>query len=164
MIGTNDPEMAEACRRFVGCSSRTLGLQVREAVETSMMAVFIRPSLYWLPARLPFLKLGHSWFDPAFEVSRMSDFQYAVFSHLLPNLKALQPLRRNKPLVCAMLLMGCLFDSCGPAKETRGRFCERRYSCPIGSLKNAFYLNCAAADSGHRRISFGFIAIGGTAS
>src|SRR6185503_15750031 len=54
----------------------------------------------------------------------------------------------NKPSVCAMLLMGCLFDSCGPGKVTRERFYVRRYSCPIGSLKNVFYLNCATADLG----------------
>ena len=34
--------------------------------------------------------------ERAFELLQMSDFQYAVFSHLLPNLKVLQPLRREQ--------------------------------------------------------------------
>jgi len=122
VIGTNDPEMAEACRRFVRCSSRTLGLQVREAVETSMMAVFIRPSLYWLPARLPFLKLGHSWFEPAFEVSRMSDFQCAIFSRLLPNLKVLQPLRREQAFRLRHALDGLPVRFLWPREGDEGAF------------------------------------------
>lgn len=40
--------------------------------EAFATAVFIRPSFYWLPAALPFLRLGESRFDPGFPITRLS--------------------------------------------------------------------------------------------
>lgn len=98
VIGTHYAEVAEACRHMVEPTLRRRKAEAREAVEASMMAVFIRPSLYWLPASLPFLKLGQSRFEPTFEISRMSDFQGALFSRLLPNLHALRRVRKEQAL------------------------------------------------------------------
>jgi len=58
------------------------------------MAMFIRPSLYWLPASLPFLKLGASIYDPTFPVRPMSGFQEALGARLLPGLKELRNVRQ----------------------------------------------------------------------
>jgi perosamine synthetase len=39
------------------------------------MSVFVHPSLYWIPARLPFLKLGHTIFHKDFPIKKMSSMK-----------------------------------------------------------------------------------------
>jgi perosamine synthetase len=45
---------------------------VHELLKALLLAVFIHPSLYWLPAGLPFLKLGETIFYKDFPVKRLS--------------------------------------------------------------------------------------------
>jgi perosamine synthetase len=96
VIGTNNAELAEVCRRTAEGRSHKIGRAVREPLEALLMATFIRPSLYWLPANFSFLKLGHSWFEPTFEIGRMSHFQRALFNRLLPLLNTLQRVRNEQ--------------------------------------------------------------------
>ena len=44
----------------------------RHCFEAIATAVFIRPSLYWLPDALTFLRLGESQFNPGFPITRLS--------------------------------------------------------------------------------------------
>ncbi len=39
------------------------------------LSVFINPRLYWLPKRLPFLKIGETIYDQTFYIRRLSPFQ-----------------------------------------------------------------------------------------
>jgi perosamine synthetase len=39
------------------------------------LSLFLRPSLFWLPKALPFLKLGETLFNPNFKMRTMSGFQ-----------------------------------------------------------------------------------------
>ncbi|MDY6973233.1 MAG: DegT/DnrJ/EryC1/StrS family aminotransferase [Thermodesulfobacteriota bacterium] len=39
------------------------------------LALFLRPTLYWVPKSLAFLRLGETIFDPGFKIKRMSAFQ-----------------------------------------------------------------------------------------
>jgi len=39
------------------------------------MCLFLRPSFFWLPKMLPFLKLGDTLFDPDFKMRKMHPFQ-----------------------------------------------------------------------------------------
>ncbi len=48
---------------------------VGEYLKAVMMSLFIRPQLYWIPAALPFLKLGRTVFDSRFPVMRLSPMQ-----------------------------------------------------------------------------------------
>jgi dTDP-4-amino-4,6-dideoxygalactose transaminase len=48
-----------------------------EAVATG---VFVRPSLYWIPSRLPFLGLGETRYSPDFEIARLSGAQAGLLS------------------------------------------------------------------------------------
>jgi len=99
MIGTNDEALAAQCKRIIldkrslDTHKRTLGL--RQAVETALMGLFIRPSLYWLPASLPFLKLGTTNYDPRFPIEFMSRFQEALAVRLLSSLEELQAVRKE---------------------------------------------------------------------
>ena len=43
-----------------------------EFLKALLMAIFISPSLYWLPASLPFLRLGETVFSPEFQIERLS--------------------------------------------------------------------------------------------
>ena len=98
LIGTSSDGLAERCTRIVERSrsenpQRTC-VGWHSAVETVLMAVFIRPSLYWLPASLPFLKLGASVYDPDFQIGPMSLFQKALASRLLQTLEKLREIRQ----------------------------------------------------------------------
>ncbi len=51
---------------------------VRELIKTALMSLFIRPHLYWIPAAIPFLKLGRTLFDTSFPVKRLSPMQRSL--------------------------------------------------------------------------------------
>lgn len=47
-------------------------------VYSLIISLFIRPSLFWLPSSLPFLKLGETIFDKEFNPRKMSFFQGGI--------------------------------------------------------------------------------------
>jgi len=100
LIGTNDETLAERCRRLSENAER----QVRKpiglgaALETVLIALFIRPSLYWMPASLPLLKLGRSIYDPAFPIGPLSRFQEALAGRLLSAFEELRDVRQKNAL------------------------------------------------------------------
>jgi len=55
---------------------------LQESVKTllalSLMEVFMNPYLYWLPDGLPFLKIGETFFDSNFPMSRMNRVKYKL--------------------------------------------------------------------------------------
>lgn len=122
LIGTNDEELAKECRRVVHGPSTAIRVGGREALETVLMALFIRPSLYWLPAGLPFLKLGHSWYEPTFEIAPMSRFQHALLDHLLPTLTGQQGMRRDQAARLRLMLDGTPVRLLWPRDGDEGGF------------------------------------------
>jgi len=108
MIGIRDGAFADRCRRMLGrvASSResTRSLGIGSALEAAVRGLFMRPSLYWVPASLPFLGLGQSIYDPDFAIRPMSKFQEQLASRLLPGLDRLVALRqRNAGRLCRAL-------------------------------------------------------------
>lgn len=97
LIGTNDQSLARKCEEIVehaqpsGKGPGRIGFH--SAVEATLMSIFIRPSLYWLPASLSFLKLGASIYDPNFQIAPMSRFQETLAARLLSGLGELQAIR-----------------------------------------------------------------------
>lgn len=70
----------------------------RSATVFAKMAagsLFLRPSLYWIPNSLPFLKLGVTEYEPNFPVGRLSAASGKLFSKLLSQLDTLNEIRRN---------------------------------------------------------------------
>ncbi len=57
----------------IGCPAK--GRVIRDFARTALMTFFIRPCLYWIPAAMPFLKLGQTFFDAHFPVERFSSMQ-----------------------------------------------------------------------------------------
>lgn len=73
IIVTNSDRIAAAidrCYRDVPAPS--LPEVVRDFVQFALMALFIRPRLYWIPAALPFLRLGQTIFPRTIPLRRLS--------------------------------------------------------------------------------------------
>ena len=65
--------------RRLRCPSRTDML--KELVRLIAMAVFIRPSLYWIPAALPFLRLGETFFPETIPLRRLGGMKAGLLHH-----------------------------------------------------------------------------------
>lgn len=58
-----------------------LATSLGELARIVLMAIFIRPSLYWLPAALPFLRLGQTRFERDFPLRRISGMSTGILRH-----------------------------------------------------------------------------------
>ncbi|MDA8087044.1 MAG: DegT/DnrJ/EryC1/StrS family aminotransferase [Nitrospiraceae bacterium] len=54
---------------------------------TVLMSIFIHPSLYWLPAGLPFLRLGETFFHTGFTVKKLSGMKAGLLAGWQPALE-----------------------------------------------------------------------------
>jgi dTDP-4-amino-4,6-dideoxygalactose transaminase len=73
IIVTNSDEIARALSSRYRELPEPSSLEVaREFLMLLTMAVFIRPSLYWIPAALPFLRLGETIFPTRVPMARLS--------------------------------------------------------------------------------------------
>jgi perosamine synthetase len=82
VVMTNSPRIAEAVARVhatVGAPGPAA--QVKALLQTILMLIFIRPSLYWIPAALPFLGLGRTIYPTRIAVRRLSAFHAGVLRH-----------------------------------------------------------------------------------
>ena len=76
VVMTNSPQIAAAIARVhAGVASPSRVDEIREFAAAVLMAVFIRPSLYWIPAALPFLGLGRTVYPARIAVNRLSGVQ-----------------------------------------------------------------------------------------
>ena len=64
-------------------------------VTLMFLSVFIQPRFYWLPAGLPFLRLGETIFHEDFPVRWLSDFQARLLRGWRQQLAALDAVRRE---------------------------------------------------------------------
>lgn len=84
IIVTNSNKIALAIEEVYSLLERPhITENIVEFLKVMIMTVFIRPSLYWFPAGLPFLKLGETFFYKDFPIKRLS----AVKAGLLRNWK-----------------------------------------------------------------------------
>ena len=71
-ILTNDDRIGEAvAREYAQLPGVSLSGMLKNWLEVAAMQVLINPSRYWLPAGLPFLKLGETKFYTEFTIARM---------------------------------------------------------------------------------------------
>ena len=64
--------IARHYRRLPAASARDV---LKELARLVFMTVFIRPSLYWLPTALPFLRLGQTLYPREIAITRLSGMQ-----------------------------------------------------------------------------------------
>jgi len=75
IIVTNTDAIAEAIGRYYQLlAPATILEQARESLRVFLMTIFIRPALYWIPAALPWLKLGQTVFPTQIELKRLGAF------------------------------------------------------------------------------------------
>lgn len=64
-------------------------------IKSLVYSVFLHPHLYWLPQKLPFLKLGLSEFNPNFKMGKFSRFPSALGVSQIEKLDRLNRQRRG---------------------------------------------------------------------
>jgi dTDP-4-amino-4,6-dideoxygalactose transaminase len=94
IIVTNSDEIAGAIHRhYNGLRTPGIGETLGAWMQLAMMALFIRPALYWFPAGLPFLKLGETFFHRDFPIQRLSGMKAALLRNWRRNLEASNQIR-----------------------------------------------------------------------
>jgi perosamine synthetase len=68
-------------------------------------AILLNPHLYWLPAKMPFINLGQTFFDEHFHISGLSNFQKCAGAVMFPKLENVNIIRsRNAKAIGERLL------------------------------------------------------------
>jgi dTDP-4-amino-4,6-dideoxygalactose transaminase len=65
------------------------------ALEAALYSPLLHPGIYWLPARLSFLKIGITEYDPDFPIARLDGFRSGLARRGLPRLEAANEARRR---------------------------------------------------------------------
>lgn len=65
------PVAAALAEEYVAVEAPSLFRSFASLLEIAALAVLVRPTLYWLPASLPFLGLGETRYDTAFSIQRL---------------------------------------------------------------------------------------------
>jgi dTDP-4-amino-4,6-dideoxygalactose transaminase len=93
-IVTNSDDLADAIR--LQCAGLPEPSRLRTILDFLLvvaLAVFIRPALYWVPAALPFLRLGETIFPTHVPLRRMSGMQAGLLRHVRARLRASNRIR-----------------------------------------------------------------------
>ncbi|NOU10138.1 MAG: aminotransferase DegT [Nitrospira sp.] len=77
--------LAQQCKQIPEASWIS---QVQALIEAVAMAILIRPSLYWLPAGLPFLGLGETKFELDFPLYRLDGMRASLLASWQARLEA----------------------------------------------------------------------------
>jgi perosamine synthetase len=72
IITGNDVIATALQRRYAEVEETPIREDIRSFIEVCLMSLFIKPYFYWLPAGLPFLKLGQTFFHADFPIQRLS--------------------------------------------------------------------------------------------
>lgn len=76
IILTNKDNLSENIRKELNdISEYTLGEKIILIINAVIINIFMRPSLFWFPKSLLFLKLGDTIYDSGFKIKKMSSFQ-----------------------------------------------------------------------------------------
>jgi perosamine synthetase len=63
---------AALAKRYAKLEDISLGEDIKNLIELGLISIFIRPWLYWLPAGMPFLRLGQTFFHADFPIQKLS--------------------------------------------------------------------------------------------
>ena len=76
IVVTNDDAIGAGVERVVRTLPKYNAVELAELVfKACIIAIFSRPSLFWIPKSLPFLGLGGTYFDAHFPLRTLSGFQ-----------------------------------------------------------------------------------------
>ncbi len=124
LIVTNSEEIARALHgeaANLNATSLTHGAWL--LIEMLVYSVLLRPTLYWIPNSLPFLRLGVTEFNPAFPVDELHSLCRALLPQLLDGLQEINQIRRANARAITEALEGNPdFDFPRPAPNTHPTF------------------------------------------
>lgn len=107
VIVTNSDAIAERiASEYERLAAPGLFEMVVSYVEIVLLELFVRPSLYWFPAGLRFLRLGETFFYPDFPIKKLSGVQAAVLTGWRSRLESSNEARKRngKGLIDALKL------------------------------------------------------------
>jgi dTDP-4-amino-4,6-dideoxygalactose transaminase len=108
IIVTNDNNIAQKIDLLISTLRQPNRLEnLTFFVKSLLYAVFLNPYLYRLPAKLPFLKLGISEFNPNFKMNNFTSWQASLGKQLLSKLCELNQKRRENANQLTDKLKGC---------------------------------------------------------
>lgn len=82
VIVTNSDAIAKAvAAQYANLREPGVASALKDFFQVLFMSVFIRPSLYWLPAGMPFLRLGETIFHKDFPVEKLSRRKAGLLRH-----------------------------------------------------------------------------------
>jgi perosamine synthetase len=82
-------------RRVNNLSGYGFGQSTRLVSKAAVLTLFTRPSLFWIPRSVPFLKLGETHFESAFPILRMSSFQAGLTLRWRERLRKFHEVRKK---------------------------------------------------------------------
>lgn len=107
LVVTNSEEIARAVEaEFRLLPAPSWKVKLRLLLETPSYSIFLKPSRYWIPNLVPFLKLGATEFNPNFQFARMSPLTSALISQLLCQVERLNAVRASNARCIALALNG----------------------------------------------------------
>lgn len=113
IIITGSPEIARALDELYSLIEAPGAIKMcKEFLGVIMMKLFSRPSLFWFPAGLPFLRLGETIYHKDFPVRRLSGFQAGLMKGWV---KRLESINRGRTETAAFFASG--LDK-GPVGDT----------------------------------------------
>lgn len=81
VITNSDAMAADIARQFPYFGAQPASETLAEFAKLVFMAIFIRPQLYWIPAAVPFLRLGQTIFPKIVRLRRLSGLQAGLLHH-----------------------------------------------------------------------------------
>lgn len=120
LIVTNSDSIATAITPYhKDLVSPSWGETWVEFTKVVIMAIFLHPSLYWMPAGLPFLKLGETLYHENFRMKRLSGMQCGLLRNWI---KRLERANQDRAHIGARYVEQFLFQSGAHARISWLRF------------------------------------------
>jgi perosamine synthetase len=113
VVTNNDGIAANIRTQLEGVCGYRLFEIVKLLLESIALAVFQRPSLFWFPKMLPFLKVGGTIYDPSFKIQKMSAFQSGLARNWEARLRQIRRSRRQTGAQWFAIGGGASFSSYG---------------------------------------------------
>jgi dTDP-4-amino-4,6-dideoxygalactose transaminase len=97
VILTNSDQIGQAIEQeYQRLEKESLAGAIRNWFEVAATQILLNPSLYWLPAGLPFLKLGETKFYRDFSIRRMDKIRAGLLSDWMRRLRQSTDTRRER--------------------------------------------------------------------
>ncbi len=107
ILVSNNDQIAEKIESEIDSLRKSSGLSEFKAFNRlALYSLFLRPGLYWIPAKLPFLQLGETIFDPDYDLSELSGIQQAMSAMMFAELSRLNSKRRENAIRIGRALIG----------------------------------------------------------